>query len=74
MVLVIPCDNQFPASFSIIEVKSTCLCFIWICTQAIPFRVLAHIRYNNNNNNIFKVQYPIYISIRVQWTVHNMAV
>ena len=23
---------------------------------------------------IFKVQYPMYISIRVQWTVHTMAV
>ena len=28
---------------------------------------------NNNTNYIFKVQYPMYISIRVQWTVHNMA-
>ena len=26
------------------------------------------------NNNIFKVQYPMYINIRVQWTVHKMAV
>ena len=25
-----------------------------------------------NNNNIFKVQYPMYISIRVQWTINNM--
>ena len=33
-------------------------------------------QYNNNNNfyYIFKVQYPMYINIRVQWTVHKMAV
>ena len=25
-----------------------------------------------NNNNIYKVQYPMYIEIQVQWTIHTM--
>ena len=27
---------------------------------------------SNNNNILFKVQYPMYIEIRVQWTIHKM--
>ena len=42
-VLAIPCEIQLPACFSILEVESTCLCFVRICTQAIPFIVLAQI-------------------------------
>ena len=42
-VLVIPCDIQLPACFSVLEVECTCLCFVRICTPVIPFIVLAHI-------------------------------
>ena len=42
-VIVIPCDIQRPACFSILEVESTCLCFVRICTQVVPFIVLAQI-------------------------------
>ena len=42
-VLVVPCDIQLPACFSIIVVESTCLCFVRIFTQVVPFIVLAHI-------------------------------
>ena len=42
-VLVIPCDIQLSACFSVLEVESTCLCFVRILTQVIPFIVLAHI-------------------------------
>ena len=42
-VLVIQCDIQLTACFSIIEVESTCLCFVRIYTQVIPFIVLAQI-------------------------------
>ena len=31
-VLVIPCDIQLPACFSVLKVESTCLCFVRICT------------------------------------------
>ena len=36
-------DIQLPACFSIPEVESTCLCFVRICTQVIPFIVVAQI-------------------------------
>ena len=42
-VLVIPCDIQLPACFSVLEVESTCLCFVRICTQVIPFIILGQI-------------------------------
>ena len=42
-VLVLPCDIQFHTCFSVLEVKSTCLCFVRICTQVVPFIVLARL-------------------------------
>ena len=29
-------------------------------------------RYRSYHNNIYLVQYPMYINIRVQWTVHKI--
>ena len=40
-VFVKPCDIQLLAFFSVLEVESTCLCFVRTCTQMIPFIVLA---------------------------------
>ena len=48
------------------------------CSRAHPERKQIEVRSQKciqcENNNLFKVQYPIYINIRVQWTVHKMAV
>ena len=45
-------------------------------TLAVVLSALVYdtITNNNNNKDLFKVQYPMYIKIRVQWTyndIHN---
>ena len=56
---------------------------IWEWSGNFPYLNLIENAWNfikNINNNIyifiylFKFQYPMYLSIRAQWTVHNMAV
>ena len=42
-VHVMPCDIHLHACFSVLEVLSRCLCYVRICTQVIPFIVLAQI-------------------------------
>ena len=42
-VLVIPCDIQHPACFSILEEENKCLCYVRICTQVMHLIVLAQI-------------------------------
>ena len=51
-VLVIPCDIQLPDCFSILEVESTCLCFVRICTQVIPFQSYQYIYDNRPSSTI----------------------
>ena len=42
-VLVIKCDIKLSNCFLILEVESTCLCFVRSCTQLVPFTVLRQI-------------------------------
>ena len=42
-VLVIPCDIHLSSGFSTLEVETTCLGLVSICTQVILFIVLAEI-------------------------------
>ena len=42
-VFVIPSEIERLAFFTVLEVDSTCLFFVRICTQVLPFIVLAQI-------------------------------